>query len=281
VAILASWGLSNMIAIERQGYINAFAACFQLLGLVVLVVALMFANEHMPSSYVFFKVRENPELPQAYSMLLGLLLVQYSFTGLDSAAHVSEETQHAAAAVPKAQMQATFLGVAGGLVYLVALLYVTTDLEGTVAAGSAVHYLLTHALGRSAALVMMVYLVLCMQFTGASSVTVSSRIVFAMARDGGLPSSNFLKTVNPHSHLPVRCIVFVFLFETVLLTLSLASETAFAVLASIATIGLQISYVIPIVLRALSSSFEPSSFSLEHWSKPVHLPAHHALVRAF
>jgi choline transport protein len=83
-----------------------------------------------------------------------------------------------------------------------------------------------------------------------SSVTVTSRIGFAMARDDAFPWSSWLKVVNPWVGVPLRVVLLVVIFDVLLLTLPLATPLAFAAITSITTIGFQISYAIPILQRA-------------------------------
>lgn len=108
-------------------------------------------------------------------------------------------------------------------------------------------------------------------FAGFSSMTVTSRIGFAMARDGGLPFSKFWYKINPKTLTPDRIIFLVFLTDVALCLLPLISETAFSAITSITTIGYQISYAIPIILRltVARKSFKKSSFHLGSFSELI------------
>ena len=99
------------------------------------------------------------------------------------------------------------------------------------------------------ALAMTCMLMINIFFAGFSSMTVTSRIGFAMARDGGLPFSKFFYKLNPKTLTPDRIIFLVFVADVLLCLLPLISETAFAAITSISSIGYQISYAIPILLR--------------------------------
>jgi choline transport protein len=80
-------------------------------------------------------------------------------------------------------------------------------------------------------------LILNLFFAGFSSMTVTSRIGFAMARDGGLPASKYLYKINEKTKTPDRIIFLVFLADVLLCLLPLISETAFSAITSITTIG--------------------------------------------
>lgn len=105
-------------------------------------------------------------------------------------------------------------------------------------------------------------------FAGFSSMTVTSRIGFAMARDQAFPFSNFLKQVHIKTKTPIVMIGLVFVLDALFCLLPLVSTTAFAAITSITTIGYQISYAIPIFLRVTyaKNSFKKSSFHLGSFS---------------
>jgi amino acid transporter len=107
-------------------------------------------------------------------------------------------------------------------------------------------------------------------FAGFSSLTVTSRIGFAMARDGAFPYSDKLSYVHPKTKSPVAMIFLVFILDALFCSLPLISETAFDAITSITTIGYEISYMIPILLRitVARNTFKPSSFHLGKFSMP-------------
>lgn len=107
-------------------------------------------------------------------------------------------------------------------------------------------------------------LIVNMFFAGFSSMTVTSRIGFAMARDGAFPFSQTLYKVNSKTKTPDRIIFLVFVLDVLLCLLPLISTTAFEAITSVSAIGYQISYAIPILLRLTVSrdTFKKSSFDL-------------------
>ena len=65
-------------------------------------------------------------------------------------------------------------------------------------------------------------------FAGISSLTVTSRIAFAMARDGAFPGSDRLRAVWPVTQSPVMTILMVFAMDTIMLLLPLGTTLALA-----------------------------------------------------
>jgi amino acid transporter len=84
---------------------------------------------------------------------------------------------------------------------------------------------------------------------GFSSMTVTTRIGFAMARDRAFPYSKQLHRVNAITKAPDALIAVTFFLDVLLCLLPLISQTAFEAITGIAAIGYQISYAIPIFLR--------------------------------
>ena len=74
-------------------------------------------------------------------------------------------------------------------------------------------------------------------FAGFSSLTVTSRIGFAMARDGAFPFSGFFRYVNPQTKTPVAMIGLVFALDCLFCLLPLANPIAFYAITGICTIG--------------------------------------------
>ena len=66
------------------------------------------------------------------------------------------------------------------------------------------------------------------RFSGVSSVTVTGRITYALARDGAFPGSHFFARVNEKLRTPVNSIMMVFIFDACLLLLQLGDNSAVA-----------------------------------------------------
>jgi amino acid transporter len=118
---------------------------------------------------------------------------------------------------------------------------------------------------------MTVLLLINIFFAGFSSMTVTSRIGFAMARDGAFPSSKFLYKVSEKTKAPARIIGLVFVLDLLLCLLPLISTTAFEAITGISAVGYQISYAIPIFCRLTVSrhTFKKSTFNLGWASIPI------------
>src|SRR3954470_6644110 len=104
--------------------------------------------------------------------------------------------------------------------------------------------------------------------------TSNSRMMFAFARDGGIHP--FFHQVDARFQSPIRTIWLAAFLSFCLALPSLGSSVAFAAATSIATIGLYISYGIPILIGLIyAKTFNPRKgpFNLGIFSRPVALIA--------
>jgi amino acid transporter len=173
--------------------------------------------------------------------LVALLQAGWTFTGYDASAHASEETKDAARNAPKGILTAVIASAVAGWVMLVAITLAIGNLDEAVGAPNPFIFVLEHALGRVGTALVWVA-VGAMWFCGLSSVTSNSRMLYAFARDGGLPFSKRLATVDARFQSPV---VAVWVSVGMALALSVLTQV-YSVMAALSTIALYASYVLPI-----------------------------------
>lgn len=85
-----------------------------------------------------------------------------------------------------------------------------------------------------------------------------------MARDGVFPGSAFLRKIFQPTKTPLATVAFVFIIDSLFLSLQFISATAFTDMVDTSTLCYQISYMIPIVLRCTVArkSFLVGEFNL-------------------
>ena len=99
--VLFLHGLLNTFGVRLVALLNDISVWWHLIGVVVIVGALLILPSHHQSpSFIFTHFVNNTgwdfPLAPVYVFLLGLLLAQYTFTGYDASAHMTEETENAA-----------------------------------------------------------------------------------------------------------------------------------------------------------------------------------------
>lgn len=183
----------------------------------------------------------------AYLFALGALLPAYTITGFDASAHASEETLGASESVPRGIVRSVMISGLAGWVLLSAVVLAAPSVSGAAARGEGAFPWILHgtfpawmASAFAAAIVTAQYL------CGLATVTSTSRMAFAFARDGGLPFSKALRRVCPRRRTPAVAI-WATSAAAVLFTVY---TPVYSTITAVCTILLYLSYVLPSVLGA-------------------------------
>jgi amino acid transporter len=203
-----------------------------------------------------------------FPFLLGLLLAIYTITGFDASAHTAEETRDAARAVPKGIVSSVIYSAIFGYVMICTFVLVMPDVATGVKQGFGFFDALLATLPPTLKAVLGLGIFLVNFLCGLACLTSTSRMMFAFARDGGLPASDMLRKVHPTLKTPVAAI-WVSAILSVVATLYAA---AFSVLAVGCAVFLYISYIMPTAAGILAEGKtwkHKGPFNLGGLSKPI------------
>ena len=130
------------------------------------------------------------------------------------------------------------------------------------------------ALGRGGATFMTILAVIGLILNTSIAIVAASRLVFAVARDGVLPMSKTIGSVNEAGQ-PKNAVTVMYIFGALLLCVILPSQVAFTSLVSAGAIPTIAAYALIAVLRLTMTpnAFQNSYFNLGRWSKPFYLIA--------
>ena len=201
-----------------------------------------------------------------YVLPLGFLLTQYTITGFDACAHVSEETRGASQAAAKGLWRSIFYSAVGGWILLLAFLFAATDVDAINAAGGFSGAIFESALTPFFFKTVIIISTIGQFFCGMSCVTSMSRMTYAFSRDRAVPGWRLWSKVDRNG-TPVNAIIGATLAGLVLTLPALYQSdgvpVAFYAVVSVAVIGLYLSFVIPIALRLrMGDRFEPGPWTL-------------------
>jgi amino acid transporter len=279
-AVLISHGVVNTFGVHVLRYLNNTSIALHSLGITSFAIAVLAkAPTHQSAKFVFatfydgtgdpgWSVRASP----AYVAACGALMSQYTLTGFDASAHLSEETRKASWSAPIGVVSSVGFSALFGFFILLALLFSIQDFDNTVGSsyGQPVLQILVDIFGDDGAVVLMCLIMICVWHCGLFSMTSNSRMMFAFARDGGIP--HFFHKVDDKFRSPIRTVWLAAFCAFCLALPSLGSSVAFAAATSIATIGLYISYGIPILIGLIyPKTFKKGPFNLGIFSRPVAL----------
>ncbi|GAB2868063.1 amino acid permease [Lentzea nigeriaca] len=272
--VLVLHGLLNTFGVKLVALLNDVSVWWHIVGVLVIVGALVFLpSEHQSASFVFTHFVNNTGWSSAFYVgLLGLLLAQYTFTGYDASAHMTEETHDAARSGPRGIVMSIVVSLIAGWVLLVGITFAIRDYDGALASTTGVPpaQIFIDALGATGGKLLLLIAIGAQLFCGMSSVTANSRMIYAFSRDGALPASAFWHKINKRTRTPTNAIWLAAGGAFVLGLPYLWNATAYAAVTSIAVIGLYIAYVLPTLLRLLQGErFERGPWHLGKWSKPI------------
>ena len=211
-----------------------------------------------------------PAQTTTMAFLSGLLLTAYTITGFDASAHTAEETHNAAENVPKGIVNAVLWSVVFGYVMVCAFVLVMPDVTAGMKMGTGFFEAILAPLPTALRVTIEVLMFFINLACGLAAVTSCSRMMYAFARDGGLPGSRWLKQVH-HLHRTPGTAIWV----TAVLAISVTLYgDAFTVLSAGSAVLLFISYAMPIGAGLLTegrSWTKKGPFTLGVWSKPFAL----------
>ncbi len=240
--------------------INSVSVWWHVIGVLAIVIVLIVVPDgHQSFSFVFTHRINNSGFSEGmywfYVLPLGFLLTQYTITGFDASAHISEETHGASTAAAKGVWRSIFYSAVIGWVVLLAITFAVTNVDGANEAAGFAPTLLVEALGSGWGKFVLIISVVGQLFCGAACLTSASRMCYAFSRDNGFGKrvSSRISTVN-EKRVPIYAVL---LMATLGLIITLPAlkgngegvPFAFFAVVSIAVIGLYIAYVIPIFLR--------------------------------
>ncbi|HEY2718369.1 MAG TPA: amino acid permease, partial [Solirubrobacteraceae bacterium] len=276
--VLALHVIVNIAGSHLVARINGISVWWHVSGVLAILLVLIFVPAHHQSlDFVFTKRFNNSgfgiHMYWFYILPLGFLLTQYTITGFDSCAHISEETHGASTSAAKGVWRSILYSSIFGWILLLALTFAAThvgEINKQAAGGQFVSIaILNTALGSAWVKLVLIISTVGQLFCGAACLTSASRMCYAFSRDGAIPGWRVWSKVNA-KRVPTNAVIFMAVLAG-LITIpayfpskkgEAIEPVAFYAVVSIAVIGLYVAYVIPIYLRwRAGDSFEPGPWN--------------------
>jgi amino acid transporter len=274
-------GVLNHYGVRLVALLNDLSVTVHILGVVAIVLAVFLFAPRQPVGFLFSPLNSNGRSPYAWAFLLGLLQAQWTYTGFDASAHMTEETSNPRVKAPWGIVLSVGVSGIAGYALLIALTLAIRSIPEVLSAKDAsgesvpaAIAILQQALGAKVGNAMAALASMAMWFCGLACVTSASRALFALARDNGTPFSAFFRRVNRKRGTPGPAIWAIVASSIA----AMAWSGAVPVVTSLSTVALYLAYIIPIVLsaRARSSGSNWPSMSvwtLGRWGMPVNVVA--------
>jgi amino acid transporter len=284
--------LFNSFSSQIQAGLNNISVWWHVLG-TALIIGILIATptEHQSLKWMFTARINNSGFEGGssywfYVLPLGFLLTQYTITGFDASAHLSEETQGANLSAAKGIWKSIFYSALGGYILLLSFLYAATKPEITSSfdpvvnpyGGGSVISILFNSLSPTLLKLVLVISTAGQLFCATACLTSCSRMMFAFSRDGVVPGHERWARVNKKG-VPVNAVLISALIGVIITLPALwrsprGIPTAFYAVVSIGVIGLYLAFSIPIWLRwRAGSHFKTGPWSLKKKYKGMNLLA--------
>ena len=295
IVILILVSAFNIGSGHLMSVINNISVWWHVFGAAAVILILVFVPENHMSVGDMFSMRVNNSAGLAggsnssggfwfYVLPLGFLLTQYTITGIDASAHLSEETHGASQGAAKGIWKSIFYSAIGGWILLLAFLYAVQDPEKVTAGGGGVAVIFAQALSPKIAGAVLLISAIGQFFCSTACMTSCSRMLYAFSRDGVVPGSKKWSTLNkgkvPANAVIASAVVAMIITLPALVEVNIGTAeapvvvpTAFYAVVSVAVIGLYLAFAIPIWLRwRMGDKFVQGSWNLGNkwkWMAPV------------
>jgi len=295
LVVLAFASVANIFRGGLMAAMNNVSVWWHVFGAAAIVLVLLFVpDQHQSVNYVFtdrfnnsgFANGSTSGFPYWLAIVpFGFLLTQYTITGFDASAHLSEETREASKGAAKGVWRSIFYSAVGGYILLLAVVFaVPDDKSGNpdnagVGAGG-VAYIFDTALGHNWASLVLFISAAGQLFCATSCATSASRMCYAFSRDGAVPGWQRWSSLTS-SRVPANAVLLVAVISAIVTLPALVTvdingapvPVAFYAVTSIAVIGLYLSFAIPIWLRwRHGDRFETGSWTngaKYKWMNPI------------
>lgn len=250
--LLLSHALINHFGIRWVAYLNDLSVVVHIVGVTVLIGALWIFAPKQPLSFLL-SAHSSSSIHAPYSWLfaLGLLQAQWTYTGFDASAHVAEETIDPRRRAPWGMVMSVVVSGFFGYLLILSLTWVIPDVAKVLGARDAggdplpaVLAIVETTLGMRAGAALLGLATVAMWFCGLSAVTSVSRMIYAFARDKGVPLSGLWSRISSRHQVPACAI---WLSVTTAFAAMIYSGS-YAVVTSLSVVGLYLSYILPVYL---------------------------------
>ncbi len=290
VVILAISAIINIFSSHLLAVINNISVWWHVAGAAAVILILIFLPEqHASFSDVFAKTINNSGMfggsTSGFGFLLFVLpisaiLTQYTITGYDASAHLSEETKSAADGAAKGIWRSIFYSAIGGWILLLTFLFAVQDSDGVSAGGGAVVTIFNQALNSKWVVIILLISTAGQFFCTTACQTSCSRMLFAFSRDRAVPGHQLWSKLSA-KRVPANGVIVTAVLAAIITLPALVEvdingapvPVAFFAVVSIGVVGLYLCFAVPIFLRwKAGDSFPVGRWNLRghhKWMAPV------------
>jgi amino acid transporter len=280
VIILAIASVVNIFSSHLLAILNNVSVWWHVGGAAAVILILFIVPDHHASvSAVFTHTVNNTGLFGGkthgagfilYVLPLAAILTQYTITGYDASAHLSEETHKAADTAAKGMWRSIFYSAIGGWLLLLAFLFAVQNEGDVTKGGGGVALIFSQALSSHWGGTVLLISAAGQFFCTVACMTSCSRMLFAFSRDGAVPGSRHWSKLSAN-RVPVHGVILTAVIAVILTSPALVKvdiggapvPVAFFAVVTIGVIGLYMAFAVPIYYRwKAGSNFVAGNWTL-------------------
>ena len=292
LVILALSATVNIFSSHLLAVINNISVWWHVAGAAIVVAILwLIPQQHASLGDVFAKTINNTGMFGGATSGIGWLLfvlpisailTQYTITGYDASAHLSEETKSAANGAAKGIWRSIFYSAIGGWILLLTFLFCVQDSDGVSAGGGAVAVIFSQAMSSPWVGVVLLISTAGQLFCATACQTSCSRMLYAFSRDRAVPGHQLWSKVSANK-IPANGVIVTAVIAAIITLPALVQvdingapvPVAFFAVVSIGVVGLYLCFAVPIYYRwKAGDSFPVGKWNLRghhKWMAPVAL----------
>ncbi|HEY2671458.1 MAG TPA: amino acid permease [Rugosimonospora sp.] len=247
--LIAVTTVINAIGVKVMSLINSIGVTCELVGVVLLVV-LLFTHARRGPGVVLHTGGGGGTYIWAF--LASALMAAYVMYGFDSAGELSEETRSPRRTAPRAIIRALVVsGIGGALLLVAALMAAPSVSDGNLATGG-LPYVLTSRLGTGVGKALLIDVAVAIAVCTLAIQTAATRLSFSMSRDGVLPWSARLATVNKRTGTPILPAVVIGVVSVAILFVNIGQAQLFTAVTGVSVVVVYSAYLlvtVPLLVR--------------------------------
>ncbi|KAJ5110846.1 Choline transporter [Penicillium argentinense] len=236
--------------------LNRAALIWSLCGFSIIFVTVLTCGSpnYNSASFVFTSFINETGWPDGLAWLLGVDCALSEFNwDQDAVAHMTEEIPKPTVDGPLIMVACVAIGLATSLILIIALLFVSRDIDTiiTSGAGPLLQIFFDATNNKVGSICLLLFPIGCLLLGVVAITTTSSRMIYALARDSGLPFSSIWTTVHARLKTPVNALALNTAAVICCGCIFLGSSSAFNALSSATVICFDISYCLPILIHCI------------------------------
>ncbi|CCU74660.1 choline transport protein [Blumeria hordei DH14] len=192
-----------------------------------------------------------------FVFLMGMINGAFAVGGVDVVSHIAEEIPDPKRNIPLAMAAAGVFGFITGLGYLITILYAISDIEAVLSTPyMPIMVIYLQATSSKLITVLLLMLIIIPGFCTSIGINITAgRSVWAMARDGAVPCSDYLGTISPRYKNPFNATLFCGYCTSILGVIYLVSNQAFNAFVGSFIVLSTLSYITAILPFTLTGRF--------------------------